>query len=71
MCGKHPGSAEGGVRDWAKGRRQGFHGTRDIRAASRRKSVASDMRVGGRERTGMPGRQKPHERIGFWDHGHH
>lgn len=56
MCGA-PCSAEGGARSLAEGSRQRFHGTEDIRAASGRKSAASDMRVGGRERKGMPDKE--------------
>lgn len=45
VCVKVPVSVEGGARNLARGRRQRFHGTGDIRVASPRKSAASNVRV--------------------------
>lgn len=69
VCVKGPVSVEGGARNLARGRRQRFHGTGDIRAASPRKSAASNVRVWGREGNSMLGRGKTmwqDRLLGWW-----
>lgn len=65
----HSSLAEGGASDLAEGNRQRFHGPGDLRAASRRKCAASDVRAGGREGKRMPRRGKVMwhvEFLGWW-----